>query len=70
MTKDRNERQLGRRAFLRALGGGTAGAATAVVAGAIGAPDAAQAAENETDKKKKRYQETDHVKAYYRTNRY
>ena len=58
-----------RRNFLKTLGAG-AGATSLAVAGAVVAPAEAAAAESAADKKKKRYQETDHVRAYYRTNRY
>ena len=57
---------IGRRAFLRVLGAG-AGAA------AVTAPLAGEArADNESDseRKKARYKETDHVKTFYRVNRY
>jgi hypothetical protein len=55
-----------RRNFLRA---GIAGASVAAAStGAAIAP--AQATESDTDKKKARYRETDHVKKYYATNRY
>ena len=57
---------VGRRDFLRALGAG-AGAA-AVTAAPIAST--ATAAENEADKTKARYKETDHVKTFYRVNRY
>ena len=57
-----------RRGFLKALGAG-AGASSLVVAGVV-APSPALAVESAADRKKKRYQETDHVKTYYRTNRY
>ena len=56
---------LGRRQFLRALGAGAA--VTAV------APLATEAkADNETndEKRKSRFRESDHVKTYYRVNRY
>ena len=56
---------LGRRQFLRALGAGAAVTATS--------PLALEAkADNETndEKRKSRYKESDHVKAYYRVNRY
>lgn len=56
---------LNRRNLLRA-GLGGAGATVAVT----GASAPAVAAENDADKRKARYRETDHVKAYYRTNRY
>ena len=58
-----------RRHFLKALGTG-AGATAMAAAGTIVASAPAEAAENAADKKKKRYKETEHVKAYYRTNRY
>ncbi len=57
---------LGRREFLRALGAGAGVAATA-----IPLADAAKAdSENNDEKRKARYKETDHVKAFYRVNRY
>ena len=64
MASDRKP-ALGRRDFLRALGAGAAVTAAA--------PLATEAkADNETndEKRKARYKETDHVKAYYRVNRY
>ncbi len=55
-----------RRNILRAgLGGATAAAAAA---GATIAP--AKASENDSEKKKARYQESAHVKKFYATNRY
>jgi anaerobic selenocysteine-containing dehydrogenase len=59
---------LPRRGFLKALGLG-AGAAAAGVAGDA-AVNPALAVESVDDRKKSRYRETDHVKTYYRTNRY
>ena len=64
--KQQDKSKLGRRDFLRAMG---AGAGLAVTAAAPLASEAA-AAESDTDKKKSRYKETDHVKAFYRVNRY
>ena len=58
-----------RRKFLRSLGAGAAGTTAAVVGVTASAPPA-EAAENAAERVKKRYRETDHVKAYYRTNRY
>jgi hypothetical protein len=59
--------KLGRRDFLRALGAGAGVAATA----AAPLASVAQAdSENNDEKRKARYKETDHVKAYYRVNRY
>lgn len=66
MTEKRPEETLNRRGFLRAGVGTATVAATAVVAPAT----AVVAAESDSEKKKARYQETDHVKTYYRTNRY
>jgi hypothetical protein len=65
--KQQRHAKVGRREFLRALGAG----ASAAVAGA--GPLAGEArADNETDseKRKPRYRETEHVKTYYRVNRY
>ena len=60
------EEGLNRRGFLRAgLGSATIAAGSAAMPVAV-----AQAAENDAEKKKARYKETDHVKDYYRTNRY
>jgi hypothetical protein len=55
-----------RRGFLRSIGG----ASVAGAAVAAGMPTPAEASESDADKKKARYRETDHVKAFYRTNRY
>ncbi len=58
---------VGRREFLRTLGAG------ATVAAAAAAPLAGEArADTETndEKRKARYRETEHVKTYYRVNRY
>jgi hypothetical protein len=63
--KQHDKANVGRRDFLRALGAG-AGVAAAT-------PFATQVkADNETndEKRKARYKETDHVKAFYRVNRY
>lgn len=56
---------VGRRDFLRVLAAGAGAAATAAPLAT-----AAVAAESDQDKRKARYKETDHVKAYYRVNRY
>ena len=58
---------VGRREFLRTLGAG------ATVAAAAAAPLAGEArADTETndEKRKARYRETEHVKTFYRVNRY
>ena len=59
-----------RRGFLRTLGSSAAGTAVAAAGAVAIAPDAAEAAESTAERNKKRYRETEHVKAYYRTNRY
>jgi hypothetical protein len=56
---------LGRRDFLRALGAGAA-----VTAAAPLAIEAKADSETNDEKRKSRYKETEHVKAYYRVNRY
>ena len=65
--KSQNKTRVGRRDFLRALGAGAGVAATsaAPLAGVAKADS-----ENNDEKRKARYKETDHVKAFYRVNRY
>jgi hypothetical protein len=66
MKKERKA-TLGRREFLRTLGAG----ATVAAAGAGALPGAAHADnESKDDKLKARYRETEHVKTFYRVNRY
>jgi len=64
--KQQDKKKLGRRDFLRAMG---AGAGVAVTTAVPFASEAA-ASESDSDKKKARYKETDHVKTYYKVNRY
>ena len=58
---------LGRREFLRALGTGAT-----VVAASVGPLSGRAVADNETsgEKRKSRYRASEHVKAFYRVNRY
>ena len=56
---------LGRRQVLRALGAGAAVAAASPLA-----IKAKADSETNDEKRKSRYKESDHVKAYYRVNRY
>jgi hypothetical protein len=62
-TKDKTA--VGRRDFLRAIGAGAT-----VVAAAPLATEALADTESNDEKRKARYKETDHVKTYYRVNRY
>ena len=64
--KQGDKAKVGRRDFLRVLG---AGAGAAAVAPTL-ASEARADSENDQEKRKARYQESDHVKAYYRVNRY
>ena len=64
--KQQDKSKLGRRDFLRAMGAGAGLAATT----AVPLAGEAVAAESDADKKKARYKETDHVKAYYKVNRF
>jgi hypothetical protein len=58
--------KVGRRDFLRVLG---AGAGVAAAGGSL--PTSAWAdSETNDEKRKPRYQETEHVKTFYRVNRY
>jgi hypothetical protein len=63
--QSKDKAAVGRREFLRVLGAG------ATVAAAVPLATEAKADTETTDEKRKaRYKETDHVKAYYRVNRY
>jgi len=66
--KNESKATVGRRDFLRKVGVGAAGAG-ATLATPLMAPAHADS-ENNDEKRKARYKETDHVKAYYRVNRY
>jgi len=67
MKNKEQKGNVGRRDFLRALG---AGAGVAVAAGAPLATPAAADSENNDEKRKARYKETEHVKTFYKVNRY
>jgi hypothetical protein len=63
--KQQDKAKVGRRDFLRAVGAGAGVAATAPLA------TQAVAAENDTEKKKARYNpNSEEVKTFYRVNRY
>lgn len=63
--RDKTQIKTGRRDFLRAIG---AGAGVAAIAPLVSPAQADS--ENNAEKRKSRYRETDHVKEYYRVNRY
>ena len=61
----RERKAVGRREFLRTLGAGATIAAAAPLAG-----EARADTESNDEKRKSRYRETEHVKTFYRVNRY
>ena len=65
--KSNEKTTVGRREFLRTLGLGTG---VAVTAAAPLAGEARADTENNDEKRKARYKETDHVKTFYRVNGY
>jgi hypothetical protein len=67
MRRETNDKGLPRRTFLRALGGASTVAAAA--ASPIAATEA-EAYDPGDEERRGRYRETDHVKAFYRTNGY
>jgi hypothetical protein len=66
--KDEKKTTVGRRDFLRKVGLGAVGAGAAVAAPLAG--PALADTENNDEKRKARYKETDHIKTFYRVNRY
>jgi hypothetical protein len=66
MSKEQKPK-VGRREFLRTLG---AGATAAVAAAPLATVEAQADSETNDEKRKARYRETEHVKTYYRVNRY
>ncbi|MFQ3458477.1 twin-arginine translocation signal domain-containing protein [Bradyrhizobium sp. UFLA01-814] len=67
MSEDRTT-TVGRRDFLRKVGVGTVGAGATLATPLVGTAQADS--ETNDEKRKARYKETDHVKAFYRVNRY
>lgn len=66
-TSDETKTQgLDRRSFFRAGGGAAVVAAASIATGA----EPAAAAESDAERKKARYKESEHVKTFYRVNRY
>ena len=66
--KDEKKITVGRRDFLRKLSVGAVGAGATLTVPLM-APAQADSETND-EKRKARYKETDHVKAFYRVNRY
>lgn len=64
--KTQSKIRMARRDFLRVLGAGAGVATTAAPLATIAMADS----ENNDEKRKARYKETDHVKTFYRVNRY
>lgn len=67
MSEDK-QAATGRRDFLRKVGIGAVGAGATLAAPLVGSAQADS--ETSDEKRKARYKETDHVKAFYRVNRY
>ena len=65
---EKRQTAMNRRNFLRAFGG--ASTTSAVAAAAALTPGEAQAYDPGEEEMRARYQETDHVKAFYRVNGY
>jgi GH24 family phage-related lysozyme (muramidase) len=68
MMRDDKKTTVGRRDFLRKVGIGTVGGGATLATPLMGPAKADS--ETDQEKRKARYRETDHVKAYYRVNRY
>ena len=60
------QKTVGRRDFLRAIGAGAVGVAASAPLGG----EAEAAPESPDEQRKARYKETDHIKRYYSVNRY
>ena len=65
---DETKAKVGRRDFLRKVGLGTAGVGATLATPLVGSAQADS--ENNDEKRKARYKETDHVKTFYRVIRY
>lgn len=68
MSSKPEKKEVDRRSFFKSLGGASAAAAVAVAAPIAASP--AAATENQNERTKARYKESEHVKTFYRTNRY
>lgn len=65
---DETKAKAGRRDFLRKVGLGTAGVGATLATPLVGSAQADS--ENNDEKRKARYRESDDVKTFYRVNRY
>jgi hypothetical protein len=65
---DETKAKVGRRDFLRKVGLGTAGVGATLATPLVGSAQADS--ENNDEKRKARYRESDDVKTFYRVNRY
>jgi len=65
-TSEKKTQGVDRRALFRAGGSAAVVAAASLATGA----EPARAAESDQERKKARYSESEHVKTYYRVNRY
>jgi hypothetical protein len=66
--KEDNKAAVGRRDFLRGVGIGALGVGAVTVSPLMS--EAKADSETNDEKRKSRYKESDHIKAYYRVNRY
>ncbi|KYK44334.1 MULTISPECIES: twin-arginine translocation signal domain-containing protein [Bradyrhizobium] len=65
---DETKAKVGRRDFLRRVGLGTAGVGATLATPLVGSAQADS--ESNDEKRKARYKESEHVKTFYRVNRY
>ncbi|MBI5263305.1 MAG: twin-arginine translocation signal domain-containing protein [Bradyrhizobium sp.] len=65
---DKQRATVGRRDFLRKVGIGTVGAGATLATPLVGSAQADS--ESNDEKRKARYQESEHVRKFYRVNRY
>lgn len=70
MSDHSDSKALHRRQFLRSMGGASTLAVAAVAGPMVGEAQAQAKQGGKPDPRRARYQESEHVKAFYRTNRY
>lgn len=69
MTQDTEAKAVHRRQFLRSMGGAST-LAVAAVAAPLAAPEAEAQTGGKPDPRRSRYKESEHIKTFYRVNRY